>query len=332
MKTDTCKYRFIALWLVVSSFLLCFSCKDEKEDINIPDKEKSNGKIAFYEAALKDSSILIHKAELDDYHLTERPWFTAGDIEIYDFSTHMVYLKKDIQHYPFWHEELLFTTKTIILTVDGNKKYEMFIWPLHFSSLPPGPRVDFYPFFEPGDMFRIALEFAVFGQNEHDPRNDPAIKEALISEELYHAGIECSLNMVDIKKKTVNYAFSVKNNDVDPLYLLDPQKAGDDIFHYYSYGLHLMDTVRNQYYYPVYNDIAPEPPDEINISWFSRVKPGGEMQGSVTMEVAEEVKSGEYICLFYYSSPSFIDKQTRLRADGRIWMGKVPAKPVYINK
>lgn len=319
--------------IACSVFLLQCACPTRSDNDNL---------FAIY--LLKDSSIKINEildTPLSDLELEDKPWIFSDDIEFYDFSTHCIYLKKGKQ--TFFKDSIEFVfpyslwDKPFIVCANDERIYKG-IFRAGPSSAPwwRVPYIDDGPQFSsfPSDVLYIDWIFA-FDVLE-DKRYDNRIKDALIDAELFHSGIEVSLISVDVVENsdtsTIKYKFALKNNDSETLYVIDPDKTGSALFHWWTNGVLLLNTETGQSYdsaYKQYTSLSPiyhwEP------EWFSKINNGESIEREIKLKGYGKIPSGNYLCQFMYSGPTKIEKDDRYLSDGRYWLGEVNSNTIEIT-
>ena len=284
---------------------------------------------------------------LSDLVLQGEPWIASKDIERYDVSTHCIYLKKDL---PIVWEQISLRGTPFLVTADGERCYLGTLWNVFSSFAPKGLNPVIYPPPRPGaslfndtpDLVSIILEdFPPFGDHPPTPdvRNDPRNIKALKENGQYHAGIQCSLDEVSIistkEGSSVQYTYTLKNNDKDNLYVLDPDRMNTDYFHYNHNGITAI-VGDNEADRPIVFRIDgtkyehPTPSKQIDTKWFSLLKSRDSMTRTVLMKGYPPIPPGTYRCAFYFASPGYgngftgwVSREQREMKDGRIWIGRI---------
>jgi len=296
--------------------------------------------VRFY--LLKDDGLNFETARampLGDLVLKDKPWIASEDIERYDWSSHCVYLKKDV---PIAWKRIDLRGTPFVVVADGQRCYLGAIWSL-ISSFAPMGNVAMVN--EPGiagqrDLLAIGLMSALGkGERKIDVRDDPRVMKALRRQGQYHAGLQASLDKVRVEYKkdtcSVVYMYTVRNADEDDLYVLDPERIDLAFFHDFQNGVRGRDVDDNvTFAWPNPRKGAPPPTPwaKVDMAWFSRLKRGGSMTRTVTMEGLPRILPGKYECTFSFGSPNFghgftgfIKKAERQLKDGRVWIGRIEA-------
>ncbi len=281
----------------------------------------------------------IQDDPLDSMILQNEPWLSLEDIAFYDYSAHCIYLKKDKES--FEHEFLHNNGTPFIPVVNGEKCYLGSFWSnLSSSSIPHSiPRIEGMEWSSmyPEDVIHIKRSIAWESDNVADLRFDESIKNALIGSGKYCGGLKVELvNVVVLSNSdtsAVKYTVKISNNDQDDLYVPDPVKMGGYYF-YYTNGLCMrrLDLQEGQDYQlrSIYSK-SPDPYDSWDFEWFTRIESGESITREYTILVDECIESGEYECKLWYEGPTNIDKETRTRPDGRIWIGRIWSSSFYLD-
>lgn len=204
---------------------------------------KDNFSIHF----LKDLTITIDQLQnlnLSDVKFDPTPWLSSKDIEFYDYSTHFIYLKTSFKDFfpdfndsnvniEDWHFKPFVVCAfkkasyagCLHLSICSHWRFDVFIMDRDVDEN------------DDNDILRIGNStpsiFAI-PQSSEDVRNNINIKNALIKDGIYHAGLEVKLNDVTILENTdtaiVQYSFTITNNDQDNLYVINSEVMDKEIF------------------------------------------------------------------------------------------------------
>ena len=279
---------------------------------------------------LKDENMtadIASKQELSNLELQIQPWVSSNDIEYYDYSTHILYLNHELKIYNSVDDISVFG-KPFVVIANGERQYLGAFWSGLSSSMFFGPVINVAPRFYPDDIIHIScLQYSL--QQSQDLRENYEIREALISTGKYHAGLECAIDKVDILSNnqenntcSLKYTYSIKNNDVLNLYVFDPGKMGNGLFHFYTNGVYFRDE--NNLYQSTTGDTSPDPWNSWELDWLSLILSGDSMTKTVIKTGYPFIPSGSYNCYFTFSSLSHqLTKEERALPDGRIWIGEL---------
>lgn len=323
--------------IFILSMTILFSCSTDRDPFSVTDEGSYFG-IYF----LEDTSITeqdVAKMDMQSLVLRSDPWLTHQDIELYDFSAHCIYLKKDKSHFFEKFEGGLYQFSPVLISrpfvvVAGTER--CYVGALHSSALslaPVGPYIDELDVGHfPSDVIHISRAWS----DDDDVRSSPKVKDVLIKQDLFHAGVEIELisfQLVDNSDtSTVDYSIKIENNDRDNLFVLDPAKMGSELFHYYTHGPHLWDQGRQLYLYAHYKEVdSPEPDDSWNFEWFTLIKSSQSMERTIRLKGYPHIPNGNYVGYVHFSNPINIAKDDRYPADGRVWIGSVRSNDLAIT-
>ncbi len=296
--------------------------------------------VNFY--LLKDGEMHFESARkmpLAQLVLQDKPWIASEDIQRYDWSSHCVYLKKDVSI--AWNRINLRGTPFVVVA-DGQRCYLGALWSLISSFAPEGNAALIHGLGTGGQKDLLALDLMSVlrkGESRIDVRDDPRVAKALRRQGKFHAGLQCSLDKVRVEYEkdtcSVVYTYTVRNADEDDLYVLDPQRIDPAFFHDFQNGVRGRDLDDNVTFgWPNPRKGAPQPTPwaKADTAWFSRLKKGESMTRTVTMDGLPRIPPGKYECTFSLGSPGFghgftgnVTKAERQLKDGRIWLGRIAA-------
>lgn len=244
-----------------------------------------------------------------------------NDIDYYDYSTHLIYLKnqqsftkdiKDIEEFTVY--------------ADGNKIYSGHTVPWYSNSMPSGSIIHTQPSFY-GDYI-LSIEFInrldSLGNLIPDPREDQRIIEALKHYNQFHSGLSCVINSVQYSPNHVVVELKLENPDSFNYYYLDPDKMGIKLYHFFTNGLYLRDLTYQNLFTHKMEVIQPETLKTWKKEWLSIIKSDETKLITLTYTNFEQVPPGNYKASFTFPGLSFqIDKNDLQQADGRIWLGEL---------
>lgn len=313
----------LTISLVIILLVGTLSCSKEDDQYKMYD--------GFNIFLLKDENVTAHKAseqELSSLELQVRPWVSSDDIEYYDYSTHVIYLKNELKIYDTIIDISVFG-KPFVVIANGERQYLGAIWPNFSSSWFSGPVINVAPRFYPDDIIHISY-FRYLSQQSQDPRENDEIRDALISTSKYHAGLECTFDTIEILDNnqenntcTLKYTYTIKNNDIFNLFIFDPDKMGIGLFHYFTNGLFLSNE--NNSYGSISGHTSPD--NSWELSWLSLILSGDSTKTVITTDYPF-IPSGSYDCSFGFPGLSLI-KEERVLPNGRIWIGVLYVKKSF---
>lgn len=288
---------------------------------------------AFTIFFLRDSTLKIDEIlnmDLSSLKLDSIPWITSEDIEFYDWSSHFIYLKEDKKNF-------LPDTGSLLHSSWNDKPWIVFAnnEPCYAgcfrSSLSSKPRISPYiseleiGSFYPNDI--ITFQHSLLPD---DVRNNESVKQALIEDGVYHAGIQVTfdssnfpIKIIDNDISTVEYTIIIKNNDQEDLYIFDPDKVESKYFHYYNNGPYIGN------YGSSFK--TTKSPDAWDSTWYSLIKSEESLKRTISMTGYSPIQSGVYTVVFEYSCPN-ISKSVRETSQGRYWIGQTSANSIEVIK
>ena len=313
----------LTISLIIILLVGTFSCSKEDDQYKIYD--------GFNIFLLKDENMTAHKAseqELSSLELQVRPWISSNDIEYYDYSTHIVYLKNEFKIYDNSISDISVFGKPFVVIVNGERQYLGAIWPGLSSSIFFGPVINVAPRVYPDDIIHISLEQYSFQQSQ-DLRENDEIRDALINTSKYHAGLECTVDTIEILDNnqenntcTLKYTYTIRNNDIFNLFIFDPDKMGSGLFHYFTNGVYLRNE--NNLYQSTTGHTSPDPWNSWELNWLSLILSGDSITKTLIKTGYPFIPSGSYDCYFRFPTLSHqLSKEERILPDGRIWIGKL---------
>ncbi len=239
---------------------------------------------------------------------------TTKDILFYDRSTHLVYLKRDLELAP--------GATSFSVSVAGDTIYHGVVYPCVLSSMPPSPYFIVDCFQYGNDI----LEMGYQGES-NDLRNAPVIIDALRSRNLLRNGISCKIEQVEIKSfenySRVICTLTIQNNDDVNYYILDPGKMGDLDFNYFTGGLTLqnMDTKLS---FPLRWSVQSGTWSTINPDDLSLLKGGSKVTYTFQSSDYHKMAPGKYSARFRFCGTQHCTADLNLnQKNGRIWVGQL---------
>ena len=127
----------------------------------------------------------------------------------------------------------------------------------------------------------------------------------------------------------LNFSFTVKNWDESDLLILDINKMGPNLFHYFTNGPVIYDPNNNLNVKISMEHQDPSPWNGWEISWLSRLKSGSSEQFTIHYTLDEPPNPGVYNVFFEFPGLSRQVELSELFQDGaRIWLGDI----LVVNK
>lgn len=244
----------------------------------------------------------------------DREIITENEILFYDSSTHLIYLRNDLQ--------LNQNSNDFNVSVNEDTIYSGIIYSCVLSSMPPSPYFIVDCFLYGNDI----LEIGYYGES-NDLRNDQRIIDALENSDLLRNGISCNIDKVEIQSfenhSQVICTITIQNNDDISYYILDPQKMGDLDFNYFTGGLTLqnMDTKLT---YPLRWSVQSGTWSNVSIDDLSILKKGSQVTYSFQSSDYDKMETGKYSARFQFCGTKHCTPTINLnQKDGRIWVGQM---------
>jgi hypothetical protein len=244
------------------------------------------------------------------------------DIEYYDFSTHIVYLKSA--------DKLLHQTGMDIsfkVFAGFEEIYQGSTLPLYSCFIISGPTINqFYP------DFVIALVNNVIpdstGMTPTDPREDERIIQALIKYNQFHPGLKCTIDTIITSPTGLILEISLINDDSFDYYILSPDNMGIRLFHYFTSGLRISDDVNHESYRHHIETLQPDPYDNWKKEWFYLIRSKGIKTFTLFYSQFDVIPPGQYNARFRFPGLHYLvnDKEDLIGDNGRIWLGEIDVK------
>jgi len=321
-------------YLTILTLLLNTYCSREKNPI-ITTIESD------FSIFLTKSMELQLDSDINKVELESVPLLTTTNISFYDFSTHCIYLteSRDKIYSDLVDENNTFKEiyHPFVLIAQNERIYMGWLWsPFKTSMGTFGPSIFDTDYF-PEDVIQIfSIEPYNFLRYEmSDVRDDDRIKRALQEASIFHAGLNVELASVTIvtnaDTSTVQYTFTITNNDKDNLYIPDPYLMADSTFHKYTSGV-VFKTNNNTYW-------CKNKSWQINIFenwnplWYKKIRTNESIKRTLTLRGYPKIPPGNYSCYFPYAAPTKIERDRRFKSDGRYWIGWVNSNilPITIS-
>ncbi len=238
---------------------------------------------------------------------------TESDIEFYDTSSHLLFLKEKIN--------VSDEAKGFDVMVGKEKIYHGVVFPSYMSSLP----------MESVFIFDVCLHLTIIHLDSYtglnDYRNDPRIINALLKSNKLHYGLNCKVYSVEVNDlgdhSGANCTITIKNNDNFSYYIIDPEKMGNLDFNYYTGGLFFnnMETKVSSFLRwsssnPDYNNLTMDD--------FSILQGGQEVKYSFYSDDYYKMEAGIYSASFRFCGfRDYFEDSDLIKPAGRIWVGSL---------
>lgn len=304
---------------ILFCLIVLTNCQNENFPTNISDDK------TFGIYLLKDKNIKIQQinnSNINELKLETAPWLSSSDISFYDFSTHYIYLKKSTIEFFSTENDIKWDGQPFIVIANHKRCYAGCFMSI-YSSVAVSTPIITEPLlqFLPSDILAIS-----YGNLVNDTRNDANVALGLEMKNKLHMGLSLLIEDVNILSNSdtsiVQYSYTIKNNDADNLYILDPDKMGSNLFHFYMIGLsfHNSNTHLSSDYCEV---VQPQNYGQWESEWFTKIKSGSTINRTVVLGGYPHIPAGTYNCSFYFSNPRNIEMEEREISDGRYWLGTI---------
>lgn len=297
VKTKAMKYLYIFCLLLVT-----LTCKTG--DVDYP---YTTGDIKIYVAAPLTREQIM-ETDFDKWKLEELPWVDAHEIEFFDWSASMFYLRKN-------KEREKYAGRYFVVTSDEKRLFAGYFFPIYSSSLSLGPSIlasDYL--FNPLNTIKISGSIQNSDVQAH---RSEEFRAALASGGYLREGI--SVELLNVQKsgtKNVMYTYKVSNPDKETILIPDPDKMGHKRFHYITNGVNLSDHITH---YPAHK-MTTTSFESFDDSWYYPLKPGECLIRSVIQGGFDELPKGNFTARFTF--PGYINRDMHWKQhNGRIWVG-----------
>lgn len=240
--------------------------------------------------------------------------FRFSDIELYDTSTHILYLRKNQEYLEKMYEN------TFSFLNHGQLIYKGSFVPGYSSSIPLGPFIH-----APSMYGTYALRIEnLMHPNEQDVRKDPILINILSQYNLLHSGLNISESSIDITITQITFKFTVANHDQSNLMIIDPNKTGLNLFHYFTNGLYIYDLAHNEIFSSNIQHQAPDPWNSWKIEWLSELKSGESREFILNYTTDKPITPGVYVTTFRFPGLGYqVTKDQLYLGNSRIWLGDI---------
>jgi len=239
--------------------------------------------------------------------------FRFNDIELYDTSTHIIYFKTE-------HDEFKNLDNGIFTFLDnGDPIYSGTLWSGYSSLGPSGPSIMSPPMY--GDY---ALRIDYWHFDKPDIRNDPRVIQILNQHNLLHSGLSISSSSIEITGTQLIFKFTVSNQDQSDLLIIDFNKTGPNLFHYFTNGLYIHDLAHKEVFSSTIQHQVPDPWNSWKTEWLSEIRSGDSKEFTINYPLKNSISSGEYIATFEFPGLGHqVLKDQLYQGNTRIWLGDV---------
>jgi hypothetical protein len=172
-----------------------------------------------------------------------------------------------------------------------------------------------------------ALKIDNWNSENSDIRNDPRMTAILNRHNLLHSGLALTSSSINISGTQLTFRFTLKNHDQSDLMIIDPDKTGPNLFHYFTNGLYIYDLSHNEVFSSTIQHQAPDPWNSWETDWLSELKSGDSKEFTIVYTISTPINPGEYDTTFEF--PGLAHQVTRdqlYQGNSRIWLGEISYK------
>ncbi len=239
--------------------------------------------------------------------------YRFDDITLYDSSTHIIYFKEAQSVFS------VFLQDRFDFFDNGDTIYSGIFSPGYSSSIPAGP---FIP--SPSMYGDYALRIELWFENIPDVRNSPRLIEILKEHNLLHSGLSGTVDFLRITDNQLSFGFTIANNDLTDLLIIDINKTGPELYHYFTNGLYLRDQDHHEVFSSTIEHLAPVPWNSWKPEWLSLLKSGESVSFTINYPIETPVNPGEYSVLFEFPGLAYqVTKDQLFQGNNRIWLGDI---------
>ena len=246
------------------------------------------------------------------------------DIDYYDYSTHIIYLK---ENHPLFQNPVDWELGGMSFEVYSLEEniYSGVLFPAWWSSMPSGAYIQ-WPSFYPGYVIKIEfMSPPVYMKTDTtaDPREDERIVEALQQYGQYHQGIALELGDIQFSSSgRLSFSYTLTNEDSFDYYVLSPDKMGTGLFHYFTNGLYLYNEETGWLQHQIGVE-SPEPWDLWETGWLDRLNHQTSKTYRIEYDEFDQVPPGTYFFYFRFPGLTHVDQEDREGDGALIWMGEL---------
>lgn len=315
--------------VVLCCVALLLGCSRDKNPMGSTEADA----LGFY--FFQDDSITIYNvADNQDAALQAEPWLSGSDIEFYDFSSHVIYLKNQRNAiFPEYKNAFeLFRAmplKPFWVVAEGERCY---IGAFHGAAYSLAPQ---FPYFDEMVFYAFPDDILMFHNAWQDPdaRDDAMVRQALIRAGLYRAGIAVEIENIQLVENgqtaTIRYDLVIRNKDEDDLLIFDHDKCGGSIFNYYTNGPTFWDEGNQRHNWAQRRPVTEV--DSWQPQWFTRLNSGETKRWTITLGGYDTFEQGTYKCSFRFAHPAAISREHRVVDKARYWIGQIETPRITVT-
>lgn len=248
------------------------------------------------------------------------PVLTAADFQFYDCAAHILYFNN-------WQNELSeFIDQEFYFEFEGERIWEGIMR----STYAPRTELEQSALIDPGDHRRY---YITLGSNFTYFNQDRLIK-AFGQIGLLYAGLKVEISHLEFQPNQIVMNFTIHNQDDEPILVMDIDKMGPLLFHYFTPGLELANPDGSIVFVANTPVQIPHPWDGWSNQWLSKLNGGEKKSFYISYPHDEKIPVGDYTAHFLFPGLGFqVSPIELLQKDGRIWLGDVSVQHlIKINK
>lgn len=273
--------------------------------------------ILFYSCSSDDESGL--RIEISDKYI-----LTTNDIEFYDSSTCILFLKENINLQLRDSEDYI--NKDFSIYIDDNLIYNGVFFPAYASMISPTPIYIATYSNDSIDSELLHFKFSGFPHNSTDNRNDSKLIDYYKNNDLLRNGINCKIENIERSlsgNSILNIDLCITNND-DCRYLIpDLSKISSDQFFNLS-GQFIVRNYNSNFNIPQILDDYILDKNVMTLDNLTVLEKREEMNFTVTAKFDSDIEKGNYSCELFFGNITYI-KFIDLDFDqdnARVWIGE----------
>jgi len=253
-----------------------------------------------------DSTVFFKTSGGLSYHFS--------DFAFYDSSAYIFYFRRV-------HEELKdLESGTFAFFDKADTIYKGNLWPVYYNSIAPGAFILVPPIFY--GNYVLAIENWRTGKP--DPRNNLHMISVLKSHGMLHSGLSLQVTSVESNGTRLTVSIRIINKDTEKLLILDPEKMGTPLFHFFTNGIIVFDNADHFVFTGNVQSQVPDPWNSWKTEWFTELDPDNFRDYTLQYTLDNVLPSGTYTLWFTFPGlSSQLSKDQLYQGDARIFLGEV---------
>ena len=127
-----------------------------------------------------------------------------------------------------------------------------------------------------------------------------------------------------MNESQLTFSFKITNKDQSDLLILDSEKMGQNLFHYFTNAPVFYNISQNKVFEYNFEYETPSPHDMWSVTWLSELNSGDSRIFTFTYNVDGQFPPGDY--KIYFEFPGLSNQITRdqlFQENKRIWLGDI---------